>query len=118
MAKPRLCHLFYSGLKATEYSLFDIANVAKGSSFSSRHMTYDRSRNLIRDYRELAVPVAVIMGTHDMTTPTSLAKEYFELIDAPDKKWFEFAKSAHFPHFEQADRFTDTLTNLKRAWQP
>lgn len=109
--------LIYSGLKATEYSLFDIANVAKGSSFSSANMTYDRSRNLIQDYRDLSVPVAMIMGAHDMTTPTSLAREYFELINAPQKLWFEFDESAHFPHWEQFELFTETMLELKQNWQ-
>ena len=39
--------LLYSGLMAMEYSLFDILNVKKGSSFSSANMSYDMDRNLI-----------------------------------------------------------------------
>lgn len=106
--------LIRSGLLATEYSLFDILNVAKGSSFSSSHMIYDRSRNLIADGAGFAVPVVIIMGAHDMTTPRSLALEYFDAITAPEKLWFDFDKSAHFPFFEQPDTFTEVMTALKQ----
>lgn len=108
--------LIYSGLLATEYSLFDIRNVAKGSSFSSAHMQYDRSRNLITDTSEFAVPVAILMGKHDMTTPYPLAREYFEAIDAPDKRWIEFEDAAHFPFFENPKEFTEVMVALKQDW--
>jgi pimeloyl-ACP methyl ester carboxylesterase len=109
--------LVYSGLRATEYSLFDILNVAKGSSFSSANMKYDHSRNLIADERDFAIPVAVMMGAFDMTTPRMLAREYFGAIDAPDKRWIDFERSAHFPFYEQPEDFTAAMIELKRDWE-
>lgn len=108
--------LVLSGLCATEYSLFDILNVAKGSAFSSANMKYDYSRNLIADERTFAVPVAIMMGAYDMTTPKALAREYFNAIEAPDKRWIEFDQSAHFPFFEQPKEFADAMIELKRDW--
>lgn len=108
--------LLYSGLCAPEYSLFDILNVRKGSSFSSANMKYDHSRNLIADERSFEVPVAIIMGAYDMTTPRALAREYFEAIDAPAKRWIDFDRSAHFPFFEQPEEFTAAMLELKREW--
>jgi len=108
--------LVVSGLKASEYSLFDIMNVAKGSSFSSKHMTYDETRDLIADETDFETPVAVFMGVHDMTTPVSLAREYYEAIDAPDKRWIDFENAAHFPHFEEPKAFTAAMRALKEDW--
>lgn len=108
--------LLVSGLMAAEYSLFDSLNIAKGSSFSSRHMNYDLPRDLPAHEWQFDIPVAAIMGRHDMVTPTRLAREYFDRIDAPLKAWYEFEESAHFPHFEQPEQFTAALSELKSVW--
>ena len=108
--------LLFSGLMAPEYNLFDFLNIAKGSSFSSRHMTYDMARDLLKKEWQFNVPVALIMGRHDMVTPTQLAREYFDRIDAPLKAWYELEESAHFPHFEQPDQFTAALSELRNSW--
>lgn len=108
--------LLLSGLMATEYGLSDSLNIAKGSSFSSRHMTYDMPRDLVTNEWQFNVPVALIMGRHDMVTPTQLAKEYFDRIDAPLKAWYEFDETAHFPHFERPGDFTAALLELRNSW--
>jgi pimeloyl-ACP methyl ester carboxylesterase len=108
--------LLMSGLMAPEYSLFDALNIAKGSSFSSRSMLYDVSRDLLNNAWQFDVPVAIVMGRHDMVTPTSLSREYFDRIEAPAKAWFLFDDTSHFPHFEQPDTFTETLVELKTRW--
>ncbi len=109
--------LLMSGLMAPEYSLFDALNIARGSSFSSQNMVYDMPRNLVLSEWQFEVPVSLIMGRHDMVTPTELAREYFERIEAPDKAWFELEDTSHFPHFEQPQKFTEVLIELKRKWR-
>jgi L-proline amide hydrolase len=105
--------LVWSGLQAMEYNLFDIMRIAKGSSFSSTHMTYDVAGGRLSGKLEFKMPVVVIMGEHDMTTPTPLAKEFFDGWSAPDKVWIEFSRSAHFPFFEEPERFTTEMRRLK-----
>ena len=109
--------LILSGLMATEYSLFDVLNVAKGSSFSSKHMTYDLSRDLIGEETVFDLPVAFVMGSDDMTTPVSLAQEYYDAISAPDKRFFLISQAAHFPHYEQPERFLNVMLELKDLWE-
>ena len=109
--------LLMSGLMATEYSLFDALNVASGSSFSSRSMVYDMPHDLLASEWQFDVPVAMIMGRHDLVTPTQLAREYYERIEAPTKAWFVFEETSHFPHFEQPLKFTKTLAELKSRWR-
>ena len=108
--------LLMSGLMAPEYSLFDALNIARGSSFSSQTMNYDMPRNLLASEWQFDVPVAVIMGRHDMVTPTELARQYIDRVDAPAKAWYVFEETSHFPHFEQPRQFTETLTELKSSW--
>lgn len=108
--------LLMTGLMAPEYSMFDALNIARGSSFSSRHMVYDMPRNLLASEWQFDVPVAVIMGRHDMVTPTRLSREYHDRIQAPSKAWYMFEETSHFPHFEQPPRFAEALTTLKNRW--
>ncbi len=108
--------LLLTGLLATEYNLIDSMNVAKGSSFSSRHMTYDMPRDLFADEWRFNIPVAMVMGRHDMVTPTPLARDYFDRIEAPMKEWFEFEETSHFPHFEQPGPFTAAMSGLNDSW--
>lgn len=108
--------LLLSGLMAPEYSLSDSLNVAKGSSFSSRNMRYDMPRDLPKHEWQFNIPVALIMGRYDMVTPTELARDYFDRIQAPLKAWYEFSEAAHFPHFEKPGEFTKALSELKEKW--
>ena len=114
--KTSFAPLLLSGLMAPEYSLFDSMNVAKGSSFSSKNMRYDMPRDLLTHEWQFNIPIALIMGRHDMVTPTKLAREYFDRIEAPAKAWYEFEEAAHFPHFEKPKRFTTALSELKQTW--
>ena len=41
------------------------------------------------------VPFIMTMGDHDWVTPSTLAKAYFDKIDAPYKKYIAFEHSAH-----------------------
>jgi pimeloyl-ACP methyl ester carboxylesterase len=109
--------LLLSGLAATEYSLFDIMNVSRGPAFSGKHMKYDMTRSLIDDETAFEVPVAIIMGAHDMVTPVELARGYYDAITAPEKRWLLFDKSAHFPFFEEPERFTAAMLELEDAWR-
>jgi pimeloyl-ACP methyl ester carboxylesterase len=108
--------LLLSGLMAPEYNLLDSLNVAKGSSFSSRRMRYDMPRDLLTNEWQFSIPVALIMGRHDMVTPTQLANEYFDKIEAPLKAWYVVDEAAHFPHFEQPEHFTTALSELRESW--
>ncbi len=108
--------LLMTGLMAPEYSLFDALNIAKGSSYSSRSMVYDLPRDLVANEWQFDVPVALIMGRHDMVTPTVLAREYYDRIEAPGKAWYLFDETSHFPHFERPREFTAALVDLKHEW--
>lgn len=108
--------LLMTGLMAPEYSLFDALNIAKGSSLSSRVMVYDKPRDLLTNEWQFDVPVALIMGRHDMVTPTQLARDYHDRIEAPGTAWYMFEETSHFPHFEQPHKFTKALVELKGKW--
>ncbi|MBC7895725.1 MAG: alpha/beta hydrolase [Cytophagaceae bacterium] len=58
---------------------------------------------------EFAVPVFVIQGAEDFTTPTSLAREFVRTIRAPRKGFTPIAGAGHFAVFMESDAFLRAL---------
>jgi pimeloyl-ACP methyl ester carboxylesterase len=106
--------LIWAGVRAEEYNLRDVMHVAKGSAFCSSNMVYNvlPNRSILKDILEYKVPIYFFTGRHDMTTPAALIEDYFEEIDAPDKKLIWFQRSAHFPFFEEPDKFCSEFIEL------
>ena len=48
------------------------------------------------------------MGFSGLTN-YNLTKEYFQKLKAPKKEFFTFEKSAHFPPFEEPEKFNDLI---------
>jgi L-proline amide hydrolase len=106
--------LLLTGLAAPEYSLMEAYNVKRGSSFSSRHMRFDVIDGPIKDeVRALSVPVYLISGRYDLTTPTSMSREFLEQLAAPRKKFFEIEDASHFPFYEQPERFAAVMRQIR-----
>jgi pimeloyl-ACP methyl ester carboxylesterase len=102
-----------TGLFSPEYSLRDAVNVGKGSSFSSRHMRYNAvSGPLLEEVTQLQVPVYLFSGRHDYVTPAQLVEAYYEALSAPSKRIVWFEQSAHFPFFEEPERFVEELRRV------
>ena len=58
---------------------------------------------------EFSVPVIVIQGAEDFTTPTSLAKTFVESIHAPSKAFVTIEGGGHFAVFMKSDAFLHEL---------
>jgi pimeloyl-ACP methyl ester carboxylesterase len=94
-------------LGAPEYSLADIVNYMRGETESTRClwpeiMTYD----LRRDAPRFEIPVFLFVGRHDYTTPWELSEQYFNYLEAPQKRLYWFDRSAHCPNFEEPQAFS------------
>ncbi len=103
-----------AGIRSPEYGLFDIGKVARGSAFSSRHMKFNVIKGSLYDeIRRIEVPAYFLMGRHDQVTPLILVEKYCEVLEAPHKQIVVFEQSAHFPFFEEPDRFSAVLRAIK-----
>jgi pimeloyl-ACP methyl ester carboxylesterase len=58
---------------------------------------------------EFAVPVVVIQGAEDFTTPTSLARSFVDSIGAPAKRFVAIEGGGHFAVFMKTDAFLEQL---------
>jgi pimeloyl-ACP methyl ester carboxylesterase len=56
------------------------------------------------------VPVYFAVGHHDYMAPFAVSQEYFAALGAPKKQWIWFENSAHFPQWEEMEKFHDLLT--------
>jgi pimeloyl-ACP methyl ester carboxylesterase len=99
------------------YTLEEKVGLWRGRSFSQGFGLWEQfiRVDLRKVVPRLQIPVYFLEGKHDYTCNTQLARNYFRLLDAPVKGFYEFDKSAHSPVFEQPDQVrrvlgTDVLT--------
>lgn len=105
-----------TGLAAPEYTLRDALNVKKGADLIGREMKYDVvPKPLGGEVRSVEVPVFFFLGRHDFNTPSQLAAEYLDRLEAPLKGLVWFEQSAHFPFFEEPDRFHEELVRAAQT---
>ena len=55
------------------------------------------------------VPVVILMGRRDLHTPYQPAREMYERLKAPRKRFITFEQSAHVPMMEEPGRFLSAL---------
>jgi pimeloyl-ACP methyl ester carboxylesterase len=67
--------------------------------------------NLIRDVPEWEVPVFILQGENDHITEFSLAKDYFDAIKAPSKKWISFKNTTHGVQLEDPEKYRSIYIN-------
>ena len=69
------------------------------------------SVNLFESVRQVQVPVFLAGGRHDRLAPVEVAERYFSSLIAPTKEWVLFENSAHFPQWEERQRFHKLLVD-------
>lgn len=99
----------------TEYSVSDKLKALKGSPFSQKYLWPEAKRtNLFENITKFKIPIYIFQGKYDLSTVTSVSKEYFDTIEAPKKQYYSFDKSAHWPHiteFEKYKLIIETIIN-------
>ncbi len=103
----------FRDLFASEYGIFDKINYFRGIVDTFNHVypqLYDI--DLRRDYSSIGVPVFFFIGRHDINAPTSLAEEYYNLLDAPQKELVWFEHSGHSPWINESARFVEEVLRV------
>jgi pimeloyl-ACP methyl ester carboxylesterase len=89
-----------------EYRMADKINYRAGITFSMLHLvTYLMTKNPATLLTEQKIPVYIFQGIHDRQTDFEVAKDYFDQLKAPLKKFYAFEHSAHAPHQEEYAAF-------------
>ena len=97
-------------LTAPGYTLADINDWFDGQSASAERLVPETSTlDPKRLGGEFALPVFVIQGANDYTTPSSLAKTYLNSLHAPRKAFATIDGAGHFAVFTKQDEFLSEL---------
>jgi len=108
----------YSGfnryfLTAPEYSLLDIIKLGKGSKQSLKCLWPELMLvNFFETAPRVEIPIYFFHGKYDNTTSAVLLEEFFNQIEAPLKEIFWFDTSAHFPQWEEPEKFNSILKQI------
>lgn len=96
------------------YSMDDLKNQSLGAQKSFEALIpFLEKYNAASAVPTLDIPTYFIQGTFDLATPTELVKKYFDKTLAPKgKEFIEFKNSAHFPMFEEAALFAETMKKV------
>ena len=71
-----------------------------------------RSAVLMRDFwnadlraqgNSYKMPIYYVMGDRDRTTPHELAREYFDRLEAPRKRWYSVPRAGHFAMLDNTE---------------
>ncbi len=96
-----------------EYSVADKLNSLEGSKVSLQELwMHAINADLFVTHPSLPVPVYFLQGKYDQHTVTEVARDYYEMLEAPSKEYFSFDNSAHWPHLKEHQRYREILTAI------
>lgn len=108
--------LIYSNmLFAHEYTLKDWFSYIKAGRFCLETMWEELlGIDFITNTAKLEVPVYIFAGRQDYQTPSKLAKQYFDVLQCPQKEFVWFENSAHLLNFEEPEKFFQECIKIKQ----
>lgn len=94
-----------------EYTLADKINYPIGNAMGVDTPMWETcsSDNLMQTIPSVEVPVYIIQGKYDYQVSHDLAKEYSQMLQAPEVHFYTFENSAHSPCFEEPERFMQIM---------
>jgi len=99
-------------LTAPGYTLRDVNDWFDGQSVSAERLVPETSAlDATALAGDFAVPVFVIQGAEDFTTPTSLARSFVDSIRAPAKAFVPIEGGGHFAVFMKSSAFLEQLVS-------
>ena len=75
-------------------------------------LTYDIAGNT-----EYKVPVFYILGTKDYQVSSEIASDYFETIQAPEKKLYWIEDAGHLPNLTKPKEFNEALKEIVQRYE-
>jgi pimeloyl-ACP methyl ester carboxylesterase len=92
------------------YGIGGLIKTMKGMAFCQNALIPElNSFNLFKTVTKIAVPVHFIQGALDGIAPLVKGKEYYEQLQAVNKSFTVFEKSAHMPQYEESEKFSKLI---------
>ncbi|MEH7463272.1 alpha/beta hydrolase [Bacillus thuringiensis] len=102
------------GLLSSEYTWIDWIKFFSGNIKSGELWREMLTIDFFSQIPSVSFPVYFCSGRYDYQTPYALVQQYCDVLNAPIKKMIWFPDSAHSPHFEEHERFAETLLEIKQ----
>lgn len=87
-----------------------------GALFSNKLMTFLTNEmfdmNVGEEIGNLAIPMYIFNGKHDLMACSEQAIAFFEGVKAPKKYFYSYENSAHFPMFDEPQKFELDLQEI------
>ena len=98
-------------LLSPEYSKNDLDGIDKGIEFTLPILLPKLLRVDFKPVKEFPIPVFMLMGRHDYTTPSQPTSEWVDQVKAPIKEGIWFENSSHLIPIEEPGKMLITLVN-------
>jgi pimeloyl-ACP methyl ester carboxylesterase len=106
-------------LTTSAYSWGDLWRIATDPFFALRAVLGELyAVDLTEEVPRVDRPVYLVHGRHDAIAPPSITQSYVETLDAPRTDWTWFEDAAHFPYFEEPDRFGEVMRRVAAQSAP
>lgn len=100
-------------LLGSEYNLSDVVGFFRGIAETQEQLVNEPcDQEFLNQHSQFEVSIIFAMGKYDYMTSHHSAKAYFNQISAPNKKFVTFTKSAHYPQFEEQEKFSQLLRKI------
>lgn len=100
-------------LLGTEYNALDVIRYSMGVQATQEILLKEGSANHLPDIvDQLEIPTYFVMGKYDYMTSVDAARDYFDELGASEKDFVVFEESAHYPQFEEKERFAAWLMGV------
>ena len=100
--------------KSPVFKLSDIISFSKGMGNNKPVWEFLLEHSLYDEDMSYEIPVYYIIGERDYQAPNTIARGYFDSINAPIKEFFMISDAAHFMMLDQPILFADTLKEISR----
>lgn len=94
---------------APEYTPADRRAASEGSLLSVRTLIPATASQSANPIRRIDIPVIMMLGRHDYTTPSQIADAWLQRLEAPAKRVVWLEHSAHLPMVEEPGRMLAAL---------
>ena len=103
-------------LTCKAYRLSDIPRTIKGMEFCQNALLPQlESLNLFESIKSVDVPVHFVQGKKDGIAPYQTSAEYYYFLQADEKSFSSFDNSAHMPHYEESEKFSQLIKETINA---
>lgn len=102
-------YFFRAPLLSPEYTAADVCAVDKGNLFTLERIMPEFLAVDFKPVRSFPIPVVMLMGRHDYTTPQEPTAAWLSKVSAPYRQGIWFERSSHMVPWEEPGKVLVTL---------